>query len=688
MGILPVLLRCSMGILPVLFRGGDETLSLQARPFILISLPIHIGFTMLVSKLPWAFAVEGGRSQTYLSWASLRSPGRSPMQVERNHLEPILSVSFKSADPVRQKLLSVVGGALERVLLFDQLNALYRRTLHLQDSRHFYEKLLEALRIRYQVSPEDLARIPPQGPVVVTSNHPFGAIEGIILASILRSVRPDVKFMANFLLGTIPELQNLFILVDPYARATSTYANVPALRETLNWLKGGAMLVAFPAGEVSHIDLLSRTVTDPEWSDSIARIIRATAADALPVCFSGANGLTFQVLGLVHPRLRTALLPHEFLNKHDKTIPLRIGSPIPFHRLAAFKTDQELMAYLRNRTYALGRDDEPPHRPFELLTSFRTRRATQAPLAHPLPSEPLREEIENLPSSQCLMASGDMAIYYARAAQIPQTLQELGRLREISFRAAGEGSGKSCDLDEFDSAYVHLFSWNCRTSELVGGYRLGPTDEILPTSGMQGLYTSTLFSFHPGFQRRIACALEMGRSFVRPEYQRSLGALPLLWKGIGRFILKHPHYRILFGAVSISNRYRPLSRQLMVSFLRSHHSLHSLAGMVKAKSPFRPTGKGDFARQTIELVGNDLDELSIIISDIESNGAGVPTLLKHYLKLGGRILGFNVDSCFSQVVDALMLVDLTQTDTKILGRFMGKDQAASYLAFHQQAELV
>jgi putative hemolysin len=606
------------------------------------------------------------------------------MQVERNGIQPILKVNFNCEGPVRQKLLPAVGGAIERVLLFDQLNALYRQILHLQDSRQFHEKLLQALRIRYEVSPGDLARIPPDGPVVVTSNHPFGAIEGIILATVLRSVRADVKLMANFLLGSIPELRDLFILVDPFARPTSTYANVRALRETLSWLKGGAMLVVFPAGEVSHIDLPSRRVTDPEWSESIARIIRATGARALPVCFSGANGLAFQVLGLVHPRLRTALLPHEFLNKRDKTIPLRIGSPIPFCRLAAFKTDRELMAYLRHRTYALANNDAPPHEPLELLLPRRLRRTAQAPIAPPLPSQQVMEEIENLPPSQRLLASGELVAYHARAGQIPQTLQEIGRLREISFRAAGEGSGKSCDLDEFDSTYIHLFIWNHSAGELVGGYRLGPTDEILPASGLHGLYTSTLFNFTSGFQRRIACALEMGRTFVRPEYQRSLGALPLLWKGIGRYILRNPKYRILFGAVSISNRYRALSRQLMVSFLRSYHYLSSLSGMVKARTPFRPTGEREFVQRTVELVGDNLDELATIISDIESNGAGIPILLKHYLKLGGRMLGFNVDPSFSDVVDGLILVDLTQTDTKILERFVGQDQAAAYLAYHQE----
>jgi putative hemolysin len=279
-------------------------------------------------------------------------------------------------------------------------------------------------------------------------------------------------------------------------------------------------------------------------------------------------------------------------------------------------------------------------------------------------------------------------VFHARADQIPKGLQEIGRLREMSFRAAGEGSGKSCDLDEFDSAYVHLFLWNRRAGELVGGYRLGPTDEILPASGLQGLYTSTLFSFASGFRQQIACALEMGRSFVRPEYQRSLGALPLLWKGIGSFVLKYPKYRILFGAVSISNRFRPLSQQLMVEFLRSHHYFNSLSGTVKARTPFPPSKDRDLVQQTIELVGDDLDELSTIISDIESNCTGIPILLKHYLKLGGRILGFNVDPGFSNVLDALILVDLTRTDAKILQRFMGKKQTAEYLGFHQASERV
>jgi putative hemolysin len=289
-------------------------------------------------------------------------------------------------------LLPAVSGTLERVLLFDQLNALYHRILHLQDGRAFHEKLLEELGVHYEVPPGDLARIPTDGPVVATANHPFGAIEGIILVTILRSVRPDVKVMANFLLGSIPELRDLFILVDPFARQTSTYANVRALRETLTWLKSGGMLVVFPAGEVSHIDLPSRTVTDPEWNDSIARIIRATYASALPVYFSGANGFAFQVLGLVHPRLRTALLPHEFLNKRDKTIGLRIGSPIAFNRLAAFKTDRELMQYLRHRTYALAPNNAPSHEPLQRLWPHRARKTTQAPVAPAIPGPMLAEE--------------------------------------------------------------------------------------------------------------------------------------------------------------------------------------------------------------------------------------------------------------------------------------------------------
>ena len=268
------------------------------------------------------------------------------------------------------------------MLHFDQLNALYYKTLLLQDERDFPEKLLEALQVRYEVSPCDLARIPTDGPVVVTANHPFGAIEGIILATVLRSVRPNVKIMANFLLGSIPELRDLFIVVDPFAGHASTFANIRALRETLGWLRRGAMLAVFPAGEVSHIDLASRRVTDPEWSGSIARLIRASGARALPVCFGGSNGLAFQVLGLVHPRLRTALLPQEFLNKRDKTISLRIGNPVPFERLAGFATDDQLMTYLRHRTYALACNETPPRPP----SSFGCAGEFSRPVTSRLPS--------------------------------------------------------------------------------------------------------------------------------------------------------------------------------------------------------------------------------------------------------------------------------------------------------------
>jgi putative hemolysin len=604
------------------------------------------------------------------------------MQTESNHHEPVLKLNFRWESAAQQKFLPVVSGALERVLHFDQLNALYRQTLLLHDSRDFPEKILEALRVHYEVAPGDLARIPRDGPVVVTSNHPFGAIEGIILTAVLRSVRPDVKVMANFLLGGITELRDLFILVDPFAHQTSTFANVPALRETLAWLKRGGMLAVFPAGEVSHIDLPSRRVTDPEWNESIARIIRATGARALPVCFCGANGLAFQVLGLVHPRLRTALLPNEFLNKRDKTIALRIGSPIPSNRLSGFKANRDLMAYLRHRTYALACSDALPREPLEHLWPRRTRKLMQQPIAPEVPRQQVRKEIENLPPTQRLVAAGNLAAYFARARQIPHTLREIGRLREISFRAVGEGSAKSCDLDEFDADYIHLFLWNAGHDELVGAYRLGPTDEILPARGVKGLYTSTLFNLTASFEERIACALEMGRSFVRPEYQNSLGALPMLWKGIGDFVLRHPRYRVLFGAVSISNRYQSLSQQLMVSFLRSHYCSSSLSTTVKPRTPFRPSRERDLARKTLELIGNNLDELSAIISDIEPNCTGIPILLKHYLKLGGKVLDFNMDPKFTNVLDALILVDLAQTDPKILERYMGKDKAAEYLAFH------
>ena len=327
-----------------------------------------------------------------------------------------------------------------------------------------------------------------------------------------------------------------------------------------------------------------------------------------------------------------------------------------------------------------------PHR----FGGFRPRPSVE-PIIDAMPMADMAREIAALPASALLTTHDAYQVFTARAPQIPCTLREIGRLREVTFRGVGEGTGNSIDLDTFDFDYIHLFLWDSSAQRVAGAYRLGPTDELLGAKGRQGLYTSTLYDYKLEWLARISPALEMGRSFVRPEYQRSFAPLLLLWKGIGTFVVKNPKYRHLFGPVSISNDYQIASRQLMVRFLRMHHALPEVAGLVKARHPFRaplwggPDELVDDGSATTARPGGDSDELSELVAELEPDSKGIPVLLKQYLKLGAKIAGFSVDPNFSNALDGLILVDLIKTETRVLEKYMGKDGVRSFRAHHERA---
>jgi GNAT acetyltransferase-like protein len=298
-----------------------------------------------------------------------------------------------------------------------------------------------------------------------------------------------------------------------------------------------------------------------------------------------------------------------------------------------------------------------------------------------IPPSVLQAEIESLPIEQTLVSSGKFRVLYASASQIPWCLQELGRLREISFRAAGEGTGRASDIDVFDAHYLHLFVWDSRAQAVVGAYRMGLTDEILARYGKQGLYTHSLFKYTARVLQSLNPAIELGRSFVRAEYQRSYSALMLLWSGIAHFVQRHPRYAILFGAVSISNSYDPVSRQVILEYLKANTVEIELARHIKARQRF-PRRK-TLAIGAGEMAGlKDIDDLSRLVARIEPDAKGVPVLLRQYLKLGGRLLGFSADAQFSNTLDGLIKVDLRNSDLKALGRYMSADGLAAFLAYH------
>jgi hypothetical protein len=293
----------------------------------------------------------------------------------------------------------------------------------------------------------------------------------------------------------------------------------------------------------------------------------------------------------------------------------------------------------------------------------------------------LDREVAALPAAQRLLAAGRFEVYYASASQIPWLLQEIGTLREAAFRAAGEGTGKEADLDLFDAYYLHLFVWDAGARAVVGAYRMGLVDEIVARYGKRGLYTHSLFRYDQTVLRSVNPGIELGRSFVRLEYQRNYAPLLLLWRGIGRFVVRMPRYCVLFGSVSISNRYASASRQLIVRYLIANRVDSSLAPHVKARRPpelaLPPAGAES---EACDL--RSIDDLSCRIASIEPDRKGIPILLKHYLGIGGRLLGFNTDASFGMVLDGLLMVDLRRADPRTLARYMGAPEAASFLAHH------
>lgn len=582
----------------------------------------------------------------------------------------------------RRAFGAVLSPALERALAFHRLNDIYRDVTAVDDGRPFAEKVLEQLNVQVDINPAELDRIPRTGPLIVVANHPFGAVDGIILMSILHKARPDAKVMANFLLGRIRELRRMLICVDPFDAAGSKARNLTPLKQAIRHVKAGGALGSFPAGEVAHFHLNQRSIVDPPWSQTIGRIARRSGATVLPLYFHGRNSQLFQVLGMIHPRLRTAMLPRELLKKRTHTIKVRIGHPIPPARLDALADDRRLTDFLRTRTYLLAAG----------LHRRRPKRGVPAPAAHepahqpiidPVPRADLWRQIAALPAETRVVDAGEQAVYCVGADQAPLALREIGRLRELAFRAVGEGTGRPLDLDRFDDDYRHLFVWHRIDQQIVGAYRIATTEQIIPRRGIAGLYTHTLFDYGRELIEQIAPAMELGRSFVNPQYQRNYTALMNLWKGIGTIAARNPRCCRLLGPVSISNDYHDLSRQLMVQFLNANRMAPELARLCRARNPMRIRRRPRAVRDVESIALRDINDVSELIADIELQPRGVPILLKQYLKLGAKLLAFNIDPDFGDVLDGLILIDLRQTDPRILGRYMGRENARAFFAYHQ-----
>ncbi|HRH39080.1 MAG TPA: GNAT family N-acyltransferase, partial [Flavobacteriales bacterium] len=263
-----------------------------------------------------------------------------------------------------------------------------------------------------------------------------------------------------------------------------------------------------------------------------------------------------------------------------------------------------------------------------------------------------------------LNTQAEFDLYLANSHRIPNLLREIRRLREVTFRLVGEGTNKSIDLDEFDIYYDHLFLWDRDKKRLVGAYRVGDGRRIMERYGKRGFYTSTLFRMDRPMERVLRRSFELGRSFIAQEYQRQRLPLFMLWRGLLLQIMANPDQHYLIGPVSISGSYSRFSRALILEFVEQNHYDHELAQHVHPRHKFRVKRDKADKEALVEASMADLKKMDRLIADVDPNETAMPVLLKKYLLLNARIIGFNRDPRFNDALDGLIVLDLNKVPEK------------------------
>lgn len=557
---------------------------------------------------------------------------------------------------------------LMEMMKINDVNKLYSKYSEL-DGLAFADAILDSLGITIEYDESTLKNIPKEGAFIAIANHPFGGIEGLILLKMLAKVRPDAKLMANFILKKIPNLSEYFIAVNPFENVSNN-SSISGIKSTLELLNSGRPIGIFPAGEVSAYDTKTQRVMDKQWNPVVGKLISKAKVPVLPIYFHGNNGLLFNILGVIHPTLRTAKLPSELFNKKGYKIKMRIGKPIQPNELKQFSSTEKLLTYLRARTYALRSGISSTEvKKFFGSNVFKIYNRAQT-IVPETPTELIEKEIEAIRADKQVMSEKNYDVFLSSATSMPNIINEIGRLREITFREIGEGTNKKIDLDEYDFYYNHLFIWDREAKKIVGAYRVGKGDEIYFRYGVKGFYISNLFKIKPGFHTLMKSGLELGRSFVRKEYQQKPLPLFLLWKGLLMFSMKNPSYRYMFGPVSISNNFTKLSKTLIIEYIRKNCYDNRLAKFITPKKKFEAK-LNDLETELLESHNNSIKSLDSLISEIEMNQNKVPVLLRQYIQLNAKIIGFNVDPKFNDSLDGFLVLDLQaipEGTIKMLGK--------------------
>ena len=566
-----------------------------------------------------------------------------------------------------------IGWILVRLTKLSDINKFYDQHKELEGSE-FLDAILEHYEIDFEIPEGDFKRLPKDGAYITISNHPLGGIDGVLLLKLMLQQRPDFKIIANFLLHRIEPMAPYIMPVNPFENHKDAKSSIAGFKNALSHLRDGHPLGIFPAGEVSTYKD-GKLIVDKPWEESALKLIRKAEVPVVPIYFHAKNSKLFYHLSKFNDIFRTAKLPSEVTTQRNRAIKVRIGQPISVKSQKENQSLAEFSELLRKKTYMLANAYEKERLIDQIPTTLKIPKPPRK-IAGEMRTEVIQGELEKLREKDCrLLESKNYEVFLAQAKDMPFILKEIGRQRELTFRAIGEGTNNSIDLDKFDYYYHHLFLWDNAEKKIVGAYRMGMGSEIFKNYGINGFYLQDLFGFEPELYGMMRQSIEMGRAYIVKEYQQKPMPLFLLWKGIVHTTLRHPEHKYLIGGVSISNQFSNFSKSLMIEFMKSNYWDPYVAQYIRPKKEFKVKlndADKDFIFDETEA---DLNKFDRLIEEVEPGSLRLPVLIKKYIKQNARVVAFNVDPLFNNSVDGLMYIKIADLPESTVRPVMEEFQA-------------
>jgi putative hemolysin len=535
---------------------------------------------------------------------------------------------------------------LDKVLHTKEINGFIKRNQHLKNFT-FLDAILKEFEFGYKISNKHLAKIPAEGRLMIVANHPIGSLDGLALLRMVYDIRPDVKIVATPLLSSIEPLKGLFLPVDNISKKAHHKENLKRINQALQQEQA---VIIFPAGEVSRVT--AKGIRDARWKSGFIKIATRNQTPILPVLIDSRNSAMFYAASFIYKPLSTLMLIHEMYKQKQNTIEFITGDLIEPANWQNLDIKRKALAR-KFKKHVFG------------LPKGKSQFKTTSSIAHPIQSRRLHAEIKQM---QAIGETQDgMRIFLMDYQPDSLLIQEIGRLRELSFRMVKEGTGARVDLDQYDQYYKHLLLWNDNELEVVGAYRLGFCGDIIKTKGITGLYTSTLYHIDESFLTQAAGVLELGRSFVQPKYW-GLRGLEYLWYGIGAVLRHHSEIKYLFGAVSIPGNYPDNVLNMMVSHYAHFYPKPLSAPMMQAKNAFSYVSETNMS--------NEKQALKYLLKSLKAAGVKLPVLFKQYTDLceqgGVGFINFAKDPDFNGCVDGLIWLELESMKAKKRDKYINQ----------------